>query len=291
MLSHFSHVQLFGTLWTIALQAPLSMGFSKQEYWSGLAFYPPRDLLDTGMEPTSPMSQNQGSRTITGWFLPRRDRHSVLEYPEDSYWEGAKLKDWWRNCSHSKEPGGWLFHSFFGSDNAPVLSVFRHNYKGALIVLNHHYGSSEWPHNDVDILWNHLCTREKHQGLTGGCLISSAPPWPWGMDCPWREPGGSQNGTGRCQKQMFFSDPGCLCRGGILRVNTVFLSSISMISNPHLKRKRKKREKNQWLRLHEATLQFFLYRWWEFGYFEMLQTASLTVGYKLLMNNFMYHVC
>ena len=34
MLSHFSHVQLFETLWTVTLQAPLSMGFSRQEYWS-----------------------------------------------------------------------------------------------------------------------------------------------------------------------------------------------------------------------------------------------------------------
>ena len=36
MLSHFSHVRLFVTLWTVAHQAPLSMGFSRQEYWSGL---------------------------------------------------------------------------------------------------------------------------------------------------------------------------------------------------------------------------------------------------------------
>ena len=36
MLSHFIHVQLFATPWTVARQAPLSMGFSRQEYWSGL---------------------------------------------------------------------------------------------------------------------------------------------------------------------------------------------------------------------------------------------------------------
>ena len=36
MLSHFSHVQLFAALWTAARQAPLSVGFSMQEYWSGL---------------------------------------------------------------------------------------------------------------------------------------------------------------------------------------------------------------------------------------------------------------
>ena len=51
-----SHVQFFATSWTIAHQASLSMGFSKQEYWSGLPFPSPRDLLDSGMEPISPAS-------------------------------------------------------------------------------------------------------------------------------------------------------------------------------------------------------------------------------------------
>ena len=49
----FSRVQLFVTLWTVACQAPLSMGFSKQEYCSGLPFPPPRDLSDPGIELTS----------------------------------------------------------------------------------------------------------------------------------------------------------------------------------------------------------------------------------------------
>ena len=46
----------FATPWTVALQAPLSMGFSRQEYWSGLPFPPPGDLPGPGMEPASPMS-------------------------------------------------------------------------------------------------------------------------------------------------------------------------------------------------------------------------------------------
>ena len=56
MLSCFSHVQLFATLWTVALQAPLSMGFSSQEYWSGLLCPLPGNLPDPGIEPTSPVS-------------------------------------------------------------------------------------------------------------------------------------------------------------------------------------------------------------------------------------------
>ena len=56
VLSHFSHVQLFVTPWTIAHQAPLSMGFSRQEYWSGSPFPPPGGLPNPGIEPASLMS-------------------------------------------------------------------------------------------------------------------------------------------------------------------------------------------------------------------------------------------
>ena len=49
-----SRVQLFATPWTVAYQVPLSMGFSRQEYWSGLPFPSPGDLPDPGIEPRSP---------------------------------------------------------------------------------------------------------------------------------------------------------------------------------------------------------------------------------------------
>ena len=54
MLNRFSRVRLFATLGTVAHQAPLSMGFSRQEYWSGLPCPSPGDLPDPGIEPTSP---------------------------------------------------------------------------------------------------------------------------------------------------------------------------------------------------------------------------------------------
>jgi len=47
MLSHFSHVQLFATLWTVAHQAPLSLGFSRQEHWSGVPLPSPAVTLET----------------------------------------------------------------------------------------------------------------------------------------------------------------------------------------------------------------------------------------------------
>ena len=50
----FSRVLLFVTLWTVAYQAPLSVGFSRQEYWSGLPFPSPGDLPDPGIEPGFP---------------------------------------------------------------------------------------------------------------------------------------------------------------------------------------------------------------------------------------------
>ena len=57
LLSHFSRVLPFATPWTIAYQAPQSMGFSRQEYWSGLPFPSPGDLPDPGIEPRSPTLQ------------------------------------------------------------------------------------------------------------------------------------------------------------------------------------------------------------------------------------------
>ena len=56
VLSHCSPVQLLATLWTVAFQAPLSMGFSRQEYWSGLPCPPRGDFPDPGIEPTSLVS-------------------------------------------------------------------------------------------------------------------------------------------------------------------------------------------------------------------------------------------
>ena len=49
-----SRVRLFATPWTVAYQAPPSMKFSRQEYWSGLPFPSPGDLPDPGTEPRSP---------------------------------------------------------------------------------------------------------------------------------------------------------------------------------------------------------------------------------------------
>ena len=65
MLSRFSRIRLFSALWTIAQQAPLSKGFSRQQDWSGLPCPPPGDLPDPGIEPTFLMSPAQAGGFFT----------------------------------------------------------------------------------------------------------------------------------------------------------------------------------------------------------------------------------
>ena len=73
------HARLFATLWTVARQAPLSVGFSRQEYWSGLPFPSPGHLLDSGNEPVSPVLQADSLPLIhqEGFIIYLTD-HSLL---------------------------------------------------------------------------------------------------------------------------------------------------------------------------------------------------------------------
>ena len=62
-----SHIWLFATPWTVARQAPLSMGFSRQKYWSGFPCPPPGDLPHPGIESMSLMSPSLTSMFFTPW--------------------------------------------------------------------------------------------------------------------------------------------------------------------------------------------------------------------------------
>ena len=71
MLSRFSRVRLYVTLWPAAYQAPLSMGFSRQEYWCGFPGPSPEDLLDPGIEsPISPALRGVFFTTSAAWKAP-----------------------------------------------------------------------------------------------------------------------------------------------------------------------------------------------------------------------------
>ena len=114
MLSHFSRVWLYATLWTVAHQAPLSMGLSKQEYWSGLWFASPEDLSDPGVKPTSLMSPALADRFFTTsttwgdrkyvqialnefvlfWFVPITKTFNIImiEHPCQYYLKGRRCR-------------------------------------------------------------------------------------------------------------------------------------------------------------------------------------------------------
>ena len=78
MLAKSLQLCLFVTLWAIAHQVPLSMGFSRQEYWSGLPFPPPGDLPDSGIKPASLMSPALVDMLQEGGPLPGPETGSCL---------------------------------------------------------------------------------------------------------------------------------------------------------------------------------------------------------------------
>ena len=65
VVQSLSHVHLFVTAWTVAHQALMSMGFHRQEYWSGLPFPTPKDLPDPGTESASLTSPALADRFFT----------------------------------------------------------------------------------------------------------------------------------------------------------------------------------------------------------------------------------
>ena len=92
MLSLFSRVQLFVMPWTAIHQAPLSMGFSRQEYWIGLPFPPPGDLPDPGIEPGSPALQADSlpskppGKPFTSFFFITVRIWKRYKYPSTGKW-------------------------------------------------------------------------------------------------------------------------------------------------------------------------------------------------------------
>ena len=82
MLSHFNHERLFATLQSVACQTPLSMGFSRQEYWSGLPCLPPGDLHDPGIKPAPPVTPalQAGSLLLSHWGSPQIYAYICFNY-------------------------------------------------------------------------------------------------------------------------------------------------------------------------------------------------------------------
>ena len=82
-----SHVRLFATPWTVAHQPPPSMGFSRQEYWSGLTFPSPGDLPSAGIEPPSlAMEVDSLPTELQGKKLPNSSQLSCITFQSSQQW-------------------------------------------------------------------------------------------------------------------------------------------------------------------------------------------------------------
>ena len=101
VLSHFSCILLFVAPGTAAHQAPLSMGFSRQEYWSGSPCPPPGDIPDLGIEPMTPASTSLAGRFFTTepprspkeWACIRTNPRATQTLAERSLWETWPLSE------------------------------------------------------------------------------------------------------------------------------------------------------------------------------------------------------
>ena len=88
-----SHVQLFAPPWTVGHQAPLSIEFSRQEYWSGLLFPTPGDLSHPGIKPMCPALAGRFFTTVPPWKLSRMEwgmwNMPDIAWPTVSWWSSA----------------------------------------------------------------------------------------------------------------------------------------------------------------------------------------------------------
>ena len=130
-----SHVQLFASSWTVAHQAPLSMGFSRQAYWSGLPFPSPGNLPDPGSEPQSPALQadsllSESPRKPRGYINSHQLNPSVELKPfaldvHNSILQMGKVRVlWFLLCKKvfSRNLEGSIFSGSFASESSVVHS-------------------------------------------------------------------------------------------------------------------------------------------------------------------------
>ena len=139
-------MRFFATLWAIACQAPLSVGFSRQEYWNELPFPPPRDLLNPGIEPMSPaywqagslplshleiacVTSVQFSRSVMSDSLwPYGLQHARLPcpLPTPGAYSNSCPASWWCHptISSSVVPFSFCLQSFPASRSFPVRQFF-----------------------------------------------------------------------------------------------------------------------------------------------------------------------
>ena len=157
LLGLLSQVWLCAIPWTVALQAPLSMGFSRQEYWRGLLFPPPGDLSDPGIEPASLAAPALASRFFTAEPSGKPFAHHSNKQFFNSSWTSYNVTQLWlclpRDCV------GWLSPKTLHSSQAHpkprlALVLLTHRWEISivpsllsLLLFSHEVMSdSLWPH-------------------------------------------------------------------------------------------------------------------------------------------------
>ena len=179
MLSRFSRVQLFATPWTVALQVPLSIRFSRQEYWTGLPFLPPGDLPNPGIEPASVTSTcidrkifypyhhqgNQIAKSATGLFSVSKQvkKGSLLwadlleKHTHPSSVQLYRCRTWWAE------------DKFVQRERCHLLCVGRYSASQDL-----------WPL----LLLSHVAPGSTH--IKGICCLMGLPRWCKGEESAWQ---------------------------------------------------------------------------------------------------------
>ena len=146
MLSHFSCVQLFVTLWTVALQVFLSVGFSRQEYWNTLPCPPLGDLPHPGIKPASPVApvsqvnsllQRQRRRTCHLLIIPYSSFPSL--FPKHHFTVGLFELGSRQSTFTFKNI---LVYKQYESSMARYLCVFH--FDKCIELYNHHRKQDSW---------------------------------------------------------------------------------------------------------------------------------------------------
>ena len=118
---YFSHVWLFVTPRTIAHQAPLCKGFSRQEYWSGLPCPPPGDLPNLGVKSTSLMSPALAGRFFTTTAIPLYWEPKILYYTyTNKSWQVCFAKQ--NRFAHTWNDSWYVIRKLF---NSTILKAFN----------------------------------------------------------------------------------------------------------------------------------------------------------------------
>ena len=141
MLSCFSCVRLFATLWTVVHQSPLSMGFSRHEYWTGLPCPLPGDLPEPGIKPISPALAGGFFATSATWeaCLPSLPAFLTPHYSRS--WANVPLQRDFPNLKHLPDtlhplhPLAVLFISLITTRNFIMLSHQNVNFMKAETAL------------------------------------------------------------------------------------------------------------------------------------------------------------